>query len=501
MPGNYETIKSYLVGLGFAVDDLSARKFAEALKRTAVSVDKFVDTSAKGFAVVGGAFVTATAAVAGATVGLMSSVAKQDLGFQILARRMLMTTEATRKMKLATDALGYSLPEILFGPPELRERYNQLIQDQTRMLQFFGSDQGEHAFRTIRDIQFQFTRMGPALQMFGMRLTEDIINKLTGTPMSLENRLKQFVDWFEGPSGFVRISDKISGVIVPAFNLLAKAASGVWSGMFGSSTDPNAPVTKFGLNTLGTALPPTLGNMNTLAPNKGLWETLKSTKPSTWAGLWDTNKSVAENLRDLLGTNSLTRNEIIGDIIKRGKTSGHTAMLLALAQQESSFNPGAVESDTGAFGLGQILPQNWPRGLTMSSPEDQIKAMDQILTQNLARHHGNLREALNDYYGHGKPRPGQPTFDQYYDQFMQKYQRWQTDPSVTGKIPGVGWSGSGDPSLRPQAYNSGDTHVTVHIERVSATADEVRKAVREGVAEADKERARRMITRAQGAYV
>jgi hypothetical protein len=42
---------------------------------------------------------------------------------------MFMTTDAVKKMTMATDALGYDLTDIIAGPPELRERYQALIKD------------------------------------------------------------------------------------------------------------------------------------------------------------------------------------------------------------------------------------------------------------------------------------------------------------------------------------------------------------------------------------
>src|SRR5271154_2826786 len=138
MAGNYETIRSYLVSLGWSVDPSSERKYEEALKRTAVRVEKFSKTAVKDFTLVGGAFVAATAAVVAGTASLLSNVAKQDLGFQLYARRMWMGTEAAKKMKIATDSLGYSLEEIIWGPPELADRYRRLIQDETILMKQLG---------------------------------------------------------------------------------------------------------------------------------------------------------------------------------------------------------------------------------------------------------------------------------------------------------------------------------------------------------------------------
>jgi|SRR5580700_2800956 hypothetical protein len=213
---NPKTIREYLVGLGFAVDKPAWRKFEDTMKVSGYAVEKFAGTMAKDFTIAGGVAVTALATITGATIGIMKSVADQDLRYQVLARRMFMTTEATKKMTMATDALGYSLEEIIWGPPELAERYRQLIKDQTEMFKFLGSDGGEKAFKSIRDFGFQVTRVGLGLKVFGMVLTKDIIQKLIGTH-SMEDALKTVTGWVDtfqhnvGP-----LADKLSDVLAPA---------------------------------------------------------------------------------------------------------------------------------------------------------------------------------------------------------------------------------------------------------------------------------------------
>jgi hypothetical protein len=496
---NYKTIRNYLVGLGFAVEHVAERKFQDALKRTGVAVEKFAKASAEGFTIVGGAFVAATAAVAGATVGLMRSTAQQDLGFQVFARRMMMGTDAAKKMKIATDALGYSLEEIIWGPPELAERYQQLIKDQTRMMELLGGDRGEKAFRNIRDIEFQFTRMGPALQYFGMRLTEDILNKLSGSPMALKERLQGFVDWFESPSGFVRISDKTSSVIAPAFLKLGAAVGSAFHWITGSTlTDTFNPANPRALDTLAR----NPGNSPFLGDVSGAfdtWPKLKAVKPSTLGGIWDSNKSVGQNLQDLFHFGGGT-DQILGDLAASGRASGNAALMLALADQETGgkFNIDARNARTGAFGLGQIMPGNWPKGKSLDSEADQISVMNSVIFGNLRRRKGNLKDALRDYYmgpntkhsDDWSPAPGEPSFDQYYSQFMDKYQRWQKDPLTR------------DPSMyHEESYHSGGGGVTVNVAHANATPDEIKRAVMDACDERDRRAMRQKYARAQGVYV
>lgn len=469
---NYQTITSYLVGLGFEIDTRSERYFNDALKRGAIAVEKFSKGAVKDFALVGGTFVTTAAALTGATLDMMGGFAKQDLNFQLYARRMLMGTEAAKKMKIATDALGYSLEEIIWGPPELAERYRQLIADQTKMMEYLGGDRGEQAFRQIRDIQFQFTRMGPALQYFGMRLTEDILNKLSGSPQSLEERLKGFVDWFESPEGFVKISDKMATTIVP----MLKAVGGLMERIFTvKHVEWVVNVVTNGADRLSK-----------------LYDWM--TSDNRWSKLWDSDKSFSSNLStfgDAFGLET-SKTDIMGkakrEAEKYGLGPASVAEFLALLQQESNFNPNAQNARTGAFGLGQVMPNNWPLGKNGGSVDDQLAVAASIFFGNLKKRKGDAALALHDYYGWGKAGPGEPTFEQYLEQWQGKYNNWMKDPMITG-----------GPEFQPNAYKVPD--VTVNVTRTVASEEDIRRAVKSGVEEAQRNQSRLLTMQSQGTFV
>jgi hypothetical protein len=80
---------------------------------------------------------------------------------------------------------------------------------------------------------------------------------------------------------------------------------------------------------------------------------------------------------------------------------------------------------------------------------------------------------------------------------MQKYQRWQQDPAVTGD-----WRGAGGYNYAPMSYRGGGgtPNVTVNVASAHATPDEIKHAVSEGIHEANRKAAREMIARSQGAY-
>ena len=165
-------LSSYLISLGFKIDEPGLMKVKAVLKQVNTEVESHVTGITKLFVGMGASVAAAYVGVAAATAGLMDHVAQSDLGFQLHAMRMMMSTDAAKKLKIATDALGYSLDEIAWNP-ELRGRYMQLIADQGRMQGGLGGD-FEKQMRNIRDIRFEFTRIQVELQYMLMGVVRDL---------------------------------------------------------------------------------------------------------------------------------------------------------------------------------------------------------------------------------------------------------------------------------------------------------------------------------------
>ena len=210
-------IQEYLVSLGFAVDQPQLSRFNDVLRVTAREVEEFTGRFTRGFVGAGVAVTSALTSVAGATLGVMDRTAQADLQYQIFARRMFISADAARTMKIATDALGYSLEDIIWGPAELRERYKELVDLETRMFSRAGGGQDmESQMRKIRDIRFEFTKMRVEAQVFAFALTRDLSKALFGDENSLLTRLRQFNDWFQ--RDFPSISSRIATSLVPVLH-------------------------------------------------------------------------------------------------------------------------------------------------------------------------------------------------------------------------------------------------------------------------------------------
>lgn len=211
---NVDVIKSYLVSLGYEVNQPQLNHFNDTLRQTSQMVAYATGGMAKVAIEAGAAILTALSSVAAGTIALMDSTARADLGYQLFARRMFMSADAAKQLKIATDALGYSLEDIIWGPPELRERYHQLVEDQRQLMQGLGGAGFAHEMRKIRDIQFEFTRLRVEAQYFVMGLVKALSKALTGDEDGLLKRLRGWNQWLI--ENIPVLASKVSDNLAPA---------------------------------------------------------------------------------------------------------------------------------------------------------------------------------------------------------------------------------------------------------------------------------------------
>lgn len=150
-----DVLKSYLVALGFKVDNASYHKMQDTLRGLDNSVKSITAGMARNFGYVGAAAASSFVTVAVATADMMDKVAQADLGYQKFAMRMYMAKDAAKQFKIVTDSMGESVNDIAWMP-ELNERYRQLMKEAKGME---TPEDAERQLRYIRDIRFEFTRM------------------------------------------------------------------------------------------------------------------------------------------------------------------------------------------------------------------------------------------------------------------------------------------------------------------------------------------------------
>lgn len=207
-----DVIKSYLVALGWQIDNNQLRQFEQTLAKVQREVEHHTTGLGSMFVKLTGSIVGAYAAISAATIGLADHVSQGELDFQLYAMQMYMSVDAAKKMKIASEALGYSLDQIAWNP-ELRQRFRELIQEQAILQKQLGGDY-QKQMKNMRDIRFEFTKLGVAFQYLGMSV---VANVARAFGLDNEEGLKKLDGYL---TDFIRripeISQGIATDLVPA---------------------------------------------------------------------------------------------------------------------------------------------------------------------------------------------------------------------------------------------------------------------------------------------
>ena len=155
MASQDDIIRSYLVELGFEIDNAALTKFKSAIDGLSQLVQSHTMGMAKAYVVAATEIVSALATVGVATASLFDKIAKADMGYQKYAMHMYMAGDAARQLKIVTDAMGESLEDIRWMP-ELHKRFG------AHMTEAQGMEPPKDAkgqLEYIRDIKNEFTRL------------------------------------------------------------------------------------------------------------------------------------------------------------------------------------------------------------------------------------------------------------------------------------------------------------------------------------------------------
>lgn len=205
-----KTLKSYLVGLGFAVDAQQYKQFNNTLTDAAKGVEmntaKIGTTLIKWQVGIIGLFTTVSTAI----LGTMDRFAQADQDYRLFGERMFMSTNNARSLKIALDALGQPMEAIAFDP-ELHERFMQLQKDQAVMGRGVGGD-FESQMRGIRDMSFQITRLKVELQYLAMGTVSNIFKTVFGDGDVLK-KMKEWNEWLI--NNIPTLSKQLSSYLAP----------------------------------------------------------------------------------------------------------------------------------------------------------------------------------------------------------------------------------------------------------------------------------------------
>lgn len=208
-----ETLKSYLVNLGFAVNQPELRKFDAALKEAAHAVSSrttgVIADVLKWQATLTGAFV----GISGAIVGMADHVAMADQQYRLMGLRMFMTTENARKLSIGMKALGASLEEISWDP-ELNRNFLQLADLQDRLAQGLGP-KFEDSMRGIRDMSQKFRELRIEIEYLSYGFVEKLFEKMGTSIGEVSDKLEKLIDWIANPKNFNGLTDWLADQFVP----------------------------------------------------------------------------------------------------------------------------------------------------------------------------------------------------------------------------------------------------------------------------------------------
>ena len=155
MSSQAEIIRSYLVELGFEIDNAALTKFKSAIDALSQLVQDKTMGMAKAYVSAAAEIVTALATVGVATASLFDKIAQADLGYQKYALHMYMAGDAAKQLKIVTDAMGESLEDIRWMP-QLHEMFGRNMADAARME---PPKDAKGQLEYIRDIRNEFTRL------------------------------------------------------------------------------------------------------------------------------------------------------------------------------------------------------------------------------------------------------------------------------------------------------------------------------------------------------
>ena len=206
-----EVLKSYLVDLGFQVNQPQLHKFDQALKEAAGMVESQTGGIAASLIKWQVGITSAFLAVTGGVVAMSDQVAMADQKYRLMGERMFMTTESARKLSIGMSLLGASMEEIQWDP-ELNANFLELAERQDRLTKQLGTGFADN-MKSIRDLRQGFRDLQVDLQYLGMRFVSSLFERMGLSIEDVKSKLGGFSDWFE--AHLPAIGDQLANFFVP----------------------------------------------------------------------------------------------------------------------------------------------------------------------------------------------------------------------------------------------------------------------------------------------
>ena len=234
-----ETIKSYLVSLGFAVDKSSYHQATKAIDAVGHGVAKFAGGALKNFAIAEAAVASFVVVAAVSLAKFLDGLGKAQIENEKLARQMWTTEENAQAFNSTLKALAANLQD-LYLSPTLMDQFQQLRKEAFALQ---APAEYKNQMQLIQSISFEFKRM-----------------KLEGM-YALQWIGYYFIKYMSGPILQVKLSlSEINDKIVKTMQHCTKVVAQVmsWFAQFGITALRAVRDLGRGLDDLGQGIPKNL---------------------------------------------------------------------------------------------------------------------------------------------------------------------------------------------------------------------------------------------------
>ena len=186
-----ETLKEYLVKIGWDVDELGFDAANKKINDFRSAIINGGSSMAASFTKAGLAIFDTIYTVVDSMWDLASATAVADLKVETFARRMWTTEQNARSLTTALDVLGMSYDELFFATPE---QYNRFLQLNTLGKQLEAPAELDETLQKIRDIQFEISKTKLIFQ-YATRWVMYYLGEYLGTDIdTVKEKLKSFND-------------------------------------------------------------------------------------------------------------------------------------------------------------------------------------------------------------------------------------------------------------------------------------------------------------------
>jgi hypothetical protein len=426
-----DILQEYLVKLGFNVDTTAFSQFQNTLRDASSIVDNQYTKMAKtvlGFqGVATGAFLAAGVAA----LDIAGKVASADQEYRLLALHMYTSLPVARELKIALDALGQPLENVMYDP-ELARRFNQLVKDQRALTRELGPD-FEKQMLKIRDVRFEFTRFGVELQYLTMNVVQDLALAFGVDMDQAFGKIRNFNEWFiqHMPEISQWLANNLKPILVDVKDVTldtveaVKAGSVVFANLIGIlANDQSLEGTAFSFDKiarsienvvhwlrkfLGFITAEEVAVSHYLNALNELTQGHLGTAASEFKAAIQAEHPVSGAIQKQLGLSTMQGGydqAYVPDVIARMAhiLGVDPKLALAVAQQESGFRQydaagNILRSKTGALGIMQLLPST-AKGLGVDPNDPGANIIGGITyLQQLLSKYGSPEQALEHYYG------------------------------------------------------------------------------------------------------